>query len=248
MPFQGESTLAEPTEGVARALPSATMVPPFRRYILGNICSHKRRWTSRVAPLNIRGGFMISLRHKFLYVHIPKTAGNAVQNILRDYSEDKVVCLTPYQDGVERFEVRNEQFNIQKHSTLSDYQRELGNATLATLFKFCCVRNPWERAISYYFSPHRSTNIWERKAFMAVLDEIKPYTAFLKLDVAGAKKSPFQNVDCIMRFERLEEDFHAVCERLGFPKTELPVRNKSARGHFSTYYDQELVELVRRRY
>src|SRR5262245_20224214 len=98
---------------------------------------------------------MISLRHRFLYVHIPKTADNAVQNVLRHYSEDKLVCLSPHQDGVERFEVRNDRYAIQKHSTLSDYERELGGGTLAGLFKFCCIRNPWERAVSYYFSPHR---------------------------------------------------------------------------------------------
>jgi hypothetical protein len=191
---------------------------------------------------------MISLQHKFLYIHIPKTAGNAVQNILRDFSEDKVVCLTPYQDGVERFEVRNAQFNIQKHSTLAEYQRELGDTTLTGLFKFCCVRNPWERAISYYFSPHRGAVAWDRQAFIRLLDEIKPITAFLRLDGAKAKNSPAKNADCLMRFERLAQDFHVVCERLGLPKTELPVRNKSARAHFSSYYDAELIELVRQRF
>lgn len=199
-------------------------------------------------PAHYPRGLMISLRYKFLYVHIPKTAGNAVQNILRHYSEDQVVCLTPYQDGVERFEVRNDQFNIQKHSTLNDYQRELGEATLASLFKFCCVRNPWERAISYYFSPHRGVSVWDRDNFLKLLDEMLPIPAYLKLDGTVAKSSPFQNVDFVMRFERLESDFATVCQRLGLPKQDLAVRNKSARQHFSTYYDADLVEIVRQRF
>jgi hypothetical protein len=191
---------------------------------------------------------MLSLQRKFLYIHIPKTAGNSVQNVLRHYSEDKVVCLTPYQDGVERFEVRNDRFTLQKHSTLAEYQRELGDATLTGLFKFCCVRNPWERAISFYFSPHRGVTQWDRASFIALLKDMLPATAYLQSAGTPAALSAFENVDCIMRFERLEQDFSEVCERLDIPKPALAVRNKSARAHFSTYYDEELVELVRRRF
>jgi len=200
---------------------------------------------------------MISIKYNFLYVHVPKTAGNAVQNVLRLYSEDKVVRLSAYQDGLERFEVRNDRFNIQKHSTLRDYQRELGDGALAGLFKFCCVRNPWERAISFYFSPHRGVAAWDRMAFLRLLDEMLPISAFLQLESAAgpaqarspaASPSPFQNVDFVMRYERLEEDFQTVCRRLGIPVQTLPVRNKSTREHFSQYYDPELVEHVRQRF
>jgi len=190
---------------------------------------------------------MLSLQRNFLYLHIPKTAGNSVQNVLRHYSEDKVVCLAPYQDGVERFEVRNDRLSTQKHSTLSDYQRELGNAALKKLFKFCCVRNPWERAVSFYFSPHRGVTRWERHAFIALLPDIRPVTDFLQLPGTPAR-SAFNNVDFIMRFERLEEDFRTVCQRLNLPEPQLAVRNKSARNHFSSYYDNELIELVQRHF
>jgi hypothetical protein len=190
---------------------------------------------------------MISLKHNFLYVHIPKTAGNAVQNILRHYSEDRIVCVTPLQDGVERFEVRNDQFKIEKHSTLEDYRRELGDAQLARLFKFCCVRNPWERAISFYFSPHRGAVEWDREAFIRLVPKIMPASGFVTLR-NSKKKTPFENVDCVIRYEHLNDDFKEVCTRLGIPAEELPVRNKSTRRHFSEYYDRELTELVRRHF
>ena len=190
---------------------------------------------------------MISLQKNFLYVHIPKTAGNAVQNILRHYSEDKIVCVTPLQDGVERFEVRNDQFKIEKHSTLEEYRRELGEAQLARLFKFCCVRNPWERAVSFYFSPHRGPVTWDREAFIKLTEKMPPASAYVTLKNSTPKKSPFENVDFVIRFERLNDDFRQVCERIGIPAQELPVRNKSSRDHFSQYYDEELIELVRRR-
>ena len=192
---------------------------------------------------------MISFKHNFLYVHIPKTAGNAVQNILRHYSEDRIVCVAPHQDGVERFEVRNDRFKIEKHSTLADYRRELGDAVLGRLFKFCCVRNPWERAISFYFSPHRGVTQWDRRAFLQLIPTIQPSASYVALEPVGrGGKSVFANVDFVIRFERLDEDFREVCRRIGIPPQELPVRNKSSRRHFSEYYDEELVELVRQRF
>jgi hypothetical protein len=33
---------------------------------------------------------LISLRHRFLFVHIPKTAGNSIQSVLRSYYDDEL--------------------------------------------------------------------------------------------------------------------------------------------------------------
>ena len=64
---------------------------------------------------------MISFQKHFLFVHIPKTAGNSIQSVLRDYSEDELVALRDEQDGIERFGLRNPKYKIKKHSTLAEY-------------------------------------------------------------------------------------------------------------------------------
>src|ERR1044071_1011052 len=88
---------------------------------------------------------MISLQKRFLFVHIPKTAGNSIQSVLRDYSEDQLLALRKEQDGIERFGLRNPNYKIKKHSTLSEYHDALGGEQLRNLYKFTCVRNPWDR-------------------------------------------------------------------------------------------------------
>ena len=65
---------------------------------------------------------MISFQKRFLFVHIPKTAGNSIQSVLRNYSEDEIVALRGEQDGIERFGLRNPNYKIKKHSTLAEYR------------------------------------------------------------------------------------------------------------------------------
>jgi hypothetical protein len=189
---------------------------------------------------------MISFQKRFLFVHIPKTAGNSIQSALRDYSEDELVALRKEQDGIERFGLRNPKYKIRKHSTLSEYRAALGQAQFDDLYKFTCVRNPWDRMISYYFTPTQNTAAWDRKKFKNVIVEAVPVVDYLRLDKGEA--DPFDNVDYIMRFEKLADDFRVVCAALDISPATLPQYNRSDREHYSKYYDDELRELVRSRF
>ena len=189
---------------------------------------------------------MISLKHKFLFVHIPKTAGNSIQNILRDYSEDKIVCLGPHQDGIERFEVRSGRFNIHKHTNLREYRAQLGEEVFQGLFKFASIRNPWDRVISYYFSPHRGKVFWDREKFIEFVKSIPPATDYLSLNGAdGLGKYCFDSIDSYIRFEYLNDDFKRVCKQIGIPFQQLARHNVSTHRKYDSYYDSELVDLVR---
>ncbi len=190
---------------------------------------------------------MLSTNHRFLYIHVPKTAGNAVQSVLAPKSDDRIAILAPHQDGRERFELRSDRYSTHKHSTLADYRREYGPAMIAGLFKFTCIRNPWERAVSFWFSPHRGQVEWDREGFVAFLGTIAPLAAFLSPDAAAPLPLPscIGNVDLVMRYETLEADFSEACRRVGIAPQALPVRNRSARRPYREYYDADLVEKVR---
>ena len=189
---------------------------------------------------------MISFQKRFLFVHIPKTAGNSIQSTLHDYSEDQLVALRKEQDGIERFGLRNPNYKIKKHSTLGEYRNALGNEQFRSLYKFTCVRNPWDRMVSYYFGTTQLVETWDRKEFRKLILRALSVRDYLQLDKGEA--DPFGNMDCIMRFENLADDFRAVCARLAIPDAPLPQYNRSNREHYSKYYEAELRELIRKRF
>ena len=189
---------------------------------------------------------MISFQKRFLFVHIPKTAGNSIQSVLRDYSEDQIVALRSEQDGIERFGLRNPNYKIKKHSTLAEYRAALGDYRFRNLYKFTCVRNPWDRMVSYYFRPTQQVGELDRKEFRKVILKALSVADYLRLDKGDG--DPFANVDYIIRFESLAADFRVVCTTLGIAAPPLPQYNRSNREHYSKYYNDELRELVRERF
>ena len=189
---------------------------------------------------------MISLQKSFLFVHIPKTAGNSIQSVLRDYSEDQLLALRKEQDGIERFGLRNPKYKIKKHSTLSEYRDALGEEQFRNLYKFTCVRNPWDRMVSYYFTPTQNPEKWSRRKFRGLISKAVSVADYLRL--GDDDPDPFGNVDYLMRFENLTDDFRTVCGQLEISPAALPQHNRSSRDHYSKYYDDELRELVRTKF
>jgi hypothetical protein len=189
---------------------------------------------------------MISLQKRFLFVHIPKTAGNSIQSVLREYSEDQLVALRKEQDGIERFGLHNPKYKLKKHSVLREYHDALGHEQFRDLYKFTCVRNPWDRMVSYYFTPTQNPETWNRKKFREIISKAVSVADYLRLE--EGEEDPFANVDHIINFENLADDFAAVCAAIDISPPTLPQYNRSTRKHYSKYYDNELRELVRSRF
>jgi hypothetical protein len=187
---------------------------------------------------------------------VPKTGGNSLQNLLSRFSEDDLVCTNSKHDGVERFEVVNDQYKTQKHSRLWQYKKAIEKDVYEGLFKFTVVRNPWDLMISMYFSPHRDVDHWDRVEFLKLLKRRPVFRDFITetsvmhraCRKAGiptiAKAGLLANMDFVLKFENLQNDFDLLCDRLNIPKSPLPVRNKSKRSHYSCYYDNDLKDRV----
>lgn len=203
---------------------------------------------------------MISLQYNFLFIHVPKTGGNSIQSILADYSEDQLTATKEHQDGVERFKIQNKTYNLKKHSKLSRYKKLLDADLYQQLFKFATIRNPWDKMISHYFSPHRGTDKWDREEFVLLVNNAATLQDYVTLPSfrdrlekhfgLPARPRPLdRDIDCLIRFENLNDDFNKACKKIGLPDVPaLPVRNRSTRKHYSRYYDDELRDIVGKKF
>jgi hypothetical protein len=100
--------------------------------------------------------------------------------------------------------------------------------------------------VSYYFTPTQNPETWDRKKFRAIISKAVSVADYLRLD--NGADDPFANVDYIMRFENLADDFRAVCTAICISPVTLPQYNRSSREHYGKYYDDELREFVRTRF
>ncbi len=186
---------------------------------------------------------MISFKYKFIFIHAPKTAGNSIQNVLQKYSSDEVFNVR-YKDGVlDRFGVQN--FAGGKHATMKHYIRNWDKAygKLEDYTITGCVRNPWDRASSYYFylgNRNIQCNLFEKST-----KQLSPQT-----DYYCSNKTNMLN--CKISYENLQSDFDIFCDTVGIDREELPKANVSSKKtkHFSEYFkDCPLVDsLVRERF
>lgn len=182
---------------------------------------------------------MISKAHNFIFLHVPKTGGNSIQSVLLPISDDHMT-QNKYQDGIDRFGIKGPVTPF-KHATLADYKGILGDAVYSYKIAIS-VRHPLERAMSYYYMPRRWMEtqndgsilhlepVWDREAFLSLLNEIKPASEFLCIE--GAYYKP----DYVIHLETLHRDFGFFSQGcdINISAQNIPHKNKSSSSNLST--------------
>jgi hypothetical protein len=94
---------------------------------------------------------MLSMRHQFVFTHVPKTAGSSLLEVLLPYSDASRVV--GYGNGGQYWNLKDP-IADSMHEPILTYKQALGDK-----FQFFSVlagfRDPFERMLSLYFSPHR---------------------------------------------------------------------------------------------
>lgn len=185
---------------------------------------------------------MISEKNRFIFIHVPKTAGNSIQTSLLAYSEDRKRLRSPNQDGINRFDIENLRHpNLWKHSTLESYASCLGDAIRDYLI-FTVIRNPYDKILSHYFSPHRGEIKWDPGSFNKFLPTVKPLEHYTRVP------EETRSVDLqitYLRFENLQDDFSKLLESIGLPQIELGKFNIGpARPRHEEFYSEEAKKYV----
>jgi len=191
---------------------------------------------------------MISISHNWLFIHTPRTGGNSVQSVLACYSEDQLTRRV-FQDGIERFGVQGS-YTGNKHFRLQDYADTVPPEIFSKLFKFTVARNPWARAISWFFTPLKWISAgrqprWSVDEFRRDIEHMPSMAQMLKVNGSLGR------LDMLLRFETLATDFTALTARLGIPGATLPHRNKGySPENWEHYYlmSPDLIDLVAERF
>lgn len=194
---------------------------------------------------------MISHKHKFIFIHAPKTAGNSIQNHLQNYSEDNIEITEEQatynkenKSYLDRFGISSsdKKLNIHKHTTLNAYYNNWRKkyGSIEDFFKFGTTRNPWDRAISYYF--WKGYKSFDKKRFVN-LEGYQICSNYFYVEKYNDYK-----LDYVIKFENLQEDFDIVCDKIGIPQQKLPHVNTTKHKHYTEYYDDESREFVAEKY
>lgn len=139
-----------------------------------------------------------------------------------------------------------------KHSTLADIEGLVAASVLNDLFAFTLVRNPWDRAVSYYHWLRDRRFAHPAVALAATLD----FAGFLAhpLIRAGFRTHPasaymrrsdgVEHCAAYIRIERFGDDAAPLFAHLGF-RFDLPVVNHSRRDRdYRRYYDDAGAAIV----
>jgi len=145
--------------------------------------------------------------------------------------------------------------SLNTHALPRMIQDDIGWETWSRLFKFTIVRNPWDLMLSFRRMPLLNPHGYQKPPAENFLTFVRQF------DFASVPlpyhESPINDcwyfdpasgrplVDHVLRFEHLQADFDAVCDRLEIPRHQLPhLQKKGPRPHYSCFYDVETRDRV----
>ena len=177
----------------------------------------------------------VNVKRNMIFIHIPKTAGTSVLTSLGGWAGD--------------------------HCTYREFL-QASPTKFHKYYKFCFVRNPYDRLVSTYEYLKQGGN---KGSDLRICDLIlSDYPTFEDFVLGFLNKETIYRVnllkpqywfiydehndlqvDYIARFESIEKEYMHIIKRLNLKRKCLPQKNKSRReSDYSSYYNDQLKKVV----
>ncbi|EDN69667.1 conserved hypothetical protein [Beggiatoa sp. PS] len=203
----------------------------------------------------------ISHKYKVIFVHIQRTGGNSIHKVFQEFDRDLLVRI--------KLDPRKKRT---RHCFTSDIKAVIDDHIFRNYTKFCVVRNPFDRMVSWYsifkyglghdrvimpsktlwdevmIEVNKNANSFEEFIMLPRNHESGLFERFYtnQLDYISDNQSIL--VDRILRFENLTNDFAQFAHEIGF-EGKLPCVNKSKhKKDYRTYYTTKTKEIVFQRF
>jgi hypothetical protein len=184
---------------------------------------------------------LISHKHKFIFIHIQKTAGTSISSALNPFCEESYPSM--------------------KHWSAVKINKKFGSDIWNEYFKFTFIRNPYERLLSWYNMIDKSRGNPNPNPFHSCIQKnIHSFSNFIMEDknfmdineLPQQRIAQFQKisengrviVDFIGRYENIDEDFSYIFKKINIPEAVLPHINKFDHDHYMNYYSKEMINEV----
>jgi hypothetical protein len=142
---------------------------------------------------------MFSTEKKFIFIHPQKCAGTSVRHVLRN----------EYSNGVSSEEFEPEGSGHWRVSQWFDY---IGDES-KDYFKFGVIRNPWDRAVSYYHHLKKHQG-YKKQFWQFVLNDTYLQSISYAIYTKFHHKGEYV-VDFVLRQENFSEDLKTLVKKLG---------------------------------
>jgi len=187
------------------------------------------------------------ISHKFQYIFIKtqKTASTSIEVALERTCGEEDIITEYALMRVEGFRPRNFE-GFGQHIAASKIKEKIPNKIWNSYYKFTFERNPFDKMVSWYWDKRwrKKTNESFKEFCISCSKEPESFPKGYELYTENDNVV----VDFIGKYEKLNEDFSFVCNKLGIPiKGLFPCLRSHYRqdpSHYSKYYDSETKKII----
>ncbi|MGK7940424.1 MAG: sulfotransferase family 2 domain-containing protein [Crocosphaera sp.] len=205
---------------------------------------------------------IISNTKKFIFIHIPKTAGTSIHRSLDEYNDlkhSRLFKALERRTGLKIYATtylgKLRKINDLKggsHGMLKHVQQLIPQEMYIEYFKFAVVRNPWSYRVSMFnfiknTQTHPLHNVIQNLSFQEFIEwlvddngatgKIKGQTEFI------INQNGKFELNYLARLETINQDFPVIFQKIGIT-AKLSKKNVSTKKDYRTYYNDKTASLI----